>query len=241
MHESRQVRTHISILVTMACVIAIEGNIGSGKSTFINALKHRQSAVQESALENFVFVSEPVDVWQTVCDSEGETILEKFYRDPSKYAFSFQMMAYITRLVMLRKTLVDNPGKVVICERSILTDKHVFANMLHAEGHIEDVNFTIYTKWFDEFQDDINIKAMQTVYIQTRPDKCFERVAKRCRKGESISLEYLSKCHEYHEKWLMSEDSAHRPSVVLDGNVDRELESDDVYNHWIQAVLKLAL
>ena len=50
-------------------IISIEGNIGSGKSTL---LKNLQDKFQD---RNYVFVKEPVDLWEYVTDEEGKTIL----------------------------------------------------------------------------------------------------------------------------------------------------------------------
>ena len=82
-------------------IISIEGNIGSGKSTFLSYLKSNNT--------KFVFVKEPVDEWESVRDTEsGKSIIEKFYEDQEKYSFSFQMMAFISRLKILRDTIKDN-------------------------------------------------------------------------------------------------------------------------------------
>ena len=62
---------------------------------------------------------EPVDLWEKIKDKEGETILSKFYKDPNKYAFSFQIMAFTTRLSLLSETIRNNPqAQVILCERS---------------------------------------------------------------------------------------------------------------------------
>ena len=84
----------------MARLISIEGNIGSGKSTLIKNLKKSFNDNQD-----IIFLTEPVDVWNTIVDSSGETILEKYYHNQEKYAFSFQMMAYITRLTQLKENI----------------------------------------------------------------------------------------------------------------------------------------
>ena len=78
-------------------IYSIEGNIGSGKSTFIDILK------KENKLQNVIYLEEPVEVWETIKDKSEETILEKFYKNQNKYSFSFQMMAYISRLSELKK------------------------------------------------------------------------------------------------------------------------------------------
>ena len=63
----------------MILIYSIDGNIGSGKSTIVESLKNK---FKENYLSNdkvdFVFVDEPVDIWQTVTDESGENILEKF-------------------------------------------------------------------------------------------------------------------------------------------------------------------
>ena len=80
-------------------IYSIEGNIGSGKSTLIDILR------KENKLKNVVYLEEPVKVWETITNKEGVTILEKFYKNQEKYSFSFQMMAYISRLSELKKKI----------------------------------------------------------------------------------------------------------------------------------------
>ena len=176
-------------------IYSIEGNIGSGKSTFIDILR------KENKLENVVYLEEPVKVWETIKDKDGVTILEKFYKNQNKYSFSFQMMAYISRLSELKKKIKENPSKIIFTERSILTDRNVFAKMLYDDKKIEEINYNIYLKWFDEFMKDFNFCGI--IYIQTSPEICNKRIKLRNRKGEEgIPIEYSIKCHEYHETWI---------------------------------------
>ena len=196
-------------------IISIEGNIGSGKSSILHHLEQYCFATATSATatsatatafdltrHNIVFVKEPVDEWSTICDASGETILTKFYRDPAKYAFAFQIMAYATRLNVLRKTMAENPDcSLMICERSLEADKYIFANMLHDDGLIDSVSYQIYCRNFSEYAPDFKVDKI--VYINASPDVCFSRIAKRSRTGESnIELAYLQKCAKYHDKWL---------------------------------------
>lgn len=64
-------------------IYSIEGNIGSGKSTFIDILR------RENELKNVVYLEEPVKVWETIKDKNGETILEKFYGNQKNIHFRF--------------------------------------------------------------------------------------------------------------------------------------------------------
>ena len=193
----------------MARVYSLEGNIGSGKSTLLEKL----------SIEGVTLVQEPVDMWEHIKDKDGETILSKFYRDQETYAFPFQMMAYISRLALLKKHIEANPRGVFLTERSVHTDKCVFAQMLYDAGKIEDINFQIYLKWFDEFIKDIPTSGF--VYLKTSPDECYERVIRRNRPGEQLSLAYLVNCHEYHDTWL----SRCANVLTIDGNIHHTAES----------------
>ena len=111
-----------------AKVISIEGNIGSGKSTLLSHLKQSLSAEN---VPQIIFLQEPVDEWENIKDEQGNTMIQKFYGDQTKYSFSFQMMAYISRLALLKKSIEENPSAIIITERSLFTDKFVFAKMLY--------------------------------------------------------------------------------------------------------------
>jgi deoxycitidine kinase/deoxyguanosine kinase len=187
--------------MTRPKIYSIEGNIGSGKTTIIENL---QKLFECNT--NVIFIREPVDVWQTIKDADGETILAKFYRDPAKYAFTFQVMAYSTRLSMLREVIRNNPHcKTIICERSLDADKHIFAKMLRDDGLIDDVSYQIYQRFYGEFEDEFKLDGI--IYIDADASVCKERVEKRARVGEdSVSLEYLQKCQLYHESWLSNQD-----------------------------------
>lgn len=181
----------------MVYIFNVEGNIGSGKSTLVRILEKELKSINSIPI---VYVQEPVDEWSTIKDKNGETILEKFYNDQYKYAFSFQMMAYISRLSLVKQIIRDNPNAIIICERSVFTDKEVFAKMLYDDGKIEEVNYQIYLKWFNEFIDDIPVSGI--IYVNTTPENSKSRVNIRARPGEDIPLEYLKKCHNYHNTWL---------------------------------------
>ncbi len=193
-------------------ILSIEGNIGSGKSTVINALKkfHKDN-------NKLYFLEEPVSEWMEFKDSEGKNIIEKFYDNQENYSFSFQMMAYISRLTMLKRAIKhcnENNISIIICERSLQTDKNVFCKMLHDSGKIEDINFQIYNKWFDEFI--YEIPTNYFIYIKTDAKIAHERVLKRGRPGENISLDYLEMCNDYHDNWLIKNGT--KNSIVLNGN-----------------------
>jgi deoxyadenosine/deoxycytidine kinase len=198
-------------------ILTIEGNIGSGKSTLVTHIAR--------LFPNVSVLQEPVDVWNTIQDSDGKTILEKYYEDQDAYAFPFQMMAFITRARQLRNA--SAPDKIIITERSVFTDREIFAKMLHDTGKMNDIEHAVYLKWFDELVSDIEVSG--TIYIQTSVEKCFERITLRNRSGENnITREYLESCHEYHERWLQPW-ACGPDTLVLDGNVQY---TDDIPEDW---------
>ena len=213
---------------SLPCIVSIEGNIGSGKSTLLRYFSERQDIKEKC---KFVFLQEPVDEWSTICDKQGITILEKFYGDQKKYAFSFQIMAYISRLAILKKAVDENPGAIIVTERSLYTDRYVFAKMLYDSGNIEEVDYLIYMKWFDTFIKEYPISRY--VYVKTDPSVCHSRVNRRSRDGEdSISVDYLTSCHNYHEK-MMVQQSKNNSVMEINGNNEFEQLKDE----WCNAIV----
>lgn len=211
-------------------IISIEGNIGSGKSTFVENLKQSYHVPENKHdPSNICFLQEPVDDWNAITDRKGETMLSKFYADSKKYAFPFQMMAYISRLALLR-TALKQSYDIIITERCVHTDKMVFAQMLYDDGKMEDVEYAIYNKWFTEFIDDI--PEIYTIYLKTNPDIAKHRVDKRARNGETIPLEYLTTCHEYHERWLTEKDDS--SLKIIDVNLDSTLNTS-IISEWVDS------
>ncbi len=194
-------------------IISIEGNIGSGKSTLLAELKEEY---QQN--KNIVFLREPVDEWESIRDAEGKTMIQKFYADQKTYSFSFQMMAYISRLALLKDAMKNHPNAIIITERSLYTDKYVFAKMLYDMKNIEDVNYQIYSKWFDTFAEECPLHHV--IYVNTDPEVCHERIATRSRAGEDvIPLEYLKECNNYHNS-MMNEINSGCGISVINGNND---------------------
>lgn len=210
-------------------IISIEGNIGSGKSTILSKL---EQAMSESP-HKIVFLKEPVDIWEAIKDPDsGENILQKFYNDQFKYAFPFQVMAYASRLSMIRRTIRESNPQVIICERSLDADKHIFAKMLYNEAKIDEVCYQIYEHFYKEYMADVALDGI--VYIDADAEICHERIEKRSRAGESgIPLEYLQKCKSYHHEWLTS---TLTPVLNINANADVTYDKNDATdlgNEWL--------
>ena len=97
----------------MHYIFSVEGNIGSGKSTLVKMLKEHLKKIKNTEV---IYLPEPVAEWESIKDSDGKNAIEKYYENPDKYAFSFQMMAYISRIHQLRETLHTNNNVIIICD-----------------------------------------------------------------------------------------------------------------------------
>ena len=213
-------------------LVSFDGNIGSGKSTL---LQHIKDKYRHDPC--YIFLKEPVDEWSLIKDSENVTILEKFYVDQKKYSFAFQMMAYISRLNLLKNAVKGmDPDKkyVIVTERTLNTDRFVFAKMLFETGKMEEVMYQVYLKWFDTFSTEFSVDKV--VYIKTLPEVCRERVAKRSRGGEEIiPLEYLQSCDRYHDEMIQNNDES--KNLVLDGNIDIYTNTEQI-EKWIHEIIE---
>jgi deoxyadenosine/deoxycytidine kinase len=218
-------------------IVSIEGNIGSGKSTLLANLKKH---FDENS--HIIFLKEPVDEWSKIKDENGTTILEKFYADQNKYSFPFQMMAYISRLKILMDTIKNiqdkdgNTNYVIITERSLYTDKMVFAKMLYDTGKIESINYQIYLNWFDTFANQFPINKI--IYVKACPDTCHQRITVRNRDGENnIPIDYLKSCSDYHDDMLNKDlpSCVCKDQLVLDGNHDIYKETN-ILDIWIEII-----
>ena len=218
-------------------IISFDGNIGSGKSTIVNYFEKNFENLCKLKKVNYkiCFLPEPVSIWESIKDEYDKNIIEKFYENNEKYGFSFQMMAYISRLSLFKEAL-KNDYDIIFTERSMFTDRNVFAKMLYDKKKIDVFEYQIYNKWFDEFAE--IIKDLKTVYIRTDPIVCDSRVKKRARIGENISLDYLKDCHDYHDKWLnKSENLKSNHILVFDGNNDiSKLENQQKISYYDQLI-----
>jgi deoxyadenosine/deoxycytidine kinase len=175
-------------------IISIEGNIGSGKTTFLNHIEEKYGT-------KYIYLREPVDIWMNICDSNGENILQKYYKEPIKYAFSFQMMAYLTFYQQLSNTIQNcDKNTNIICERSINASDAVFGKMLFDDGFINQVDYQILQMYYQSLP---KIPLTAIIYLDVDTITCSNRISNRSRIGENnITIDYLEKCKKYHNNWI---------------------------------------
>ena len=179
-------------------IITLDGNIGAGKSTLLEAIRVN--------LPNITVIQEPVGIWLTMKNAEGESLLSLFYKDTSRWAYTFQNCALLTRLIDAQNILkahatgeIKTP--VIITERSILTDRYVFAEMLHKQGKIDEMEWGLYMRWFDHFVSSVPYSGI--IHLTTSAETSKGRIVTRHRNGEeSIPLTYLQDLDAAHNDWI---------------------------------------
>jgi deoxycitidine kinase len=180
-------------------IYSIEGNIGAGKTTILEEIELLNN-------QKICVVREPVDAWTSIRDSNDENILEKFYKDPKSYSFPFQVLAFNTRLNTLKNALIEySHCDVILCERSLHADGYIFAKMLYHDGFIDEISYRIYEKMYSNGIQEFPLSGV--IYLDVEPEICAERILKRGRMGEeNIKMDYLQRCHVYHQTWLNTTD-----------------------------------
>ena len=174
-------------------LVSVDGNVGAGKSTF---LAHLQEAMPDVEV-----VLEPVGEWMRLKDASGKSLLELFYEDKSRWAYTFQNCAILTRLRTILSAMRTTTKRVILTERSVLTDRYVFAEMLKEDGTLDPMEWELYRTWFDMFAADLPIKGV--VYLTTGVGTSAERIVHRGRAGEEhIPLDYLAALDAQHHRWL---------------------------------------
>jgi deoxyadenosine/deoxycytidine kinase len=204
-------------------MILFEGNIGAGKSTVGRRLA-------ESEL--FGFVEEPVGAWQQ--DFE-ENLLDLFYKDTNRWAFTFQLAAFTTRAKTWTEVLSIIDHRNVVLERSIYCDRYVFAKNCYQSGLMKKTEWQLYCKLWDWLESNWCAEPDRIMYLRTPAEVCLERIEARGRAEEStIPIEYLRDLEILHDEWLIDNPKA----IVIDGC--KQWSARDIYDVLSEADVALA-
>ncbi|KAB0790013.1 hypothetical protein PPYR_14905 [Photinus pyralis] len=198
--------SRISSQFSKPFTVIIEGNIGSGKSTFLQHFENHKDVC---------VLSEPVEMWRNCA---GHNLLANHYENPVKWSFTFQ--SYIQLTMLQRHTFVTSKP-IKLLERSIFSARYCFIEQLFRRGTLEAPSVSVLNEWFKYVITKFDVSVDLIVYLRTSPEVVYERVLTRNRKEEqSVSLQYLKDLHDLHENWLFHKTAFSRPAHVLTLNAD---------------------
>ena len=199
-------------------MIIIEGNIGAGKSTFLKLLA--------KASQDLEVAQEPLESWHK--KEDGSNLLENFYTDPKRWAYTLETFAMAARLqdhILNSKIL-----KPIVVERSIYSGHYCFAKNDFLSGYMTAIEWELYQQWFKTIIASYAKPPKAFIYLKVSPKIALERIKKRSRIGEeNISLEYLIEIEKRHEEFLINKQDilsniANLPVKVL--NLDQDINQD---------------
>jgi deoxyadenosine/deoxycytidine kinase len=161
--------------------VAIEANIGAGKSTIMTKIR-----------DHFLHVAmyqEPIEAW--------DDALRLFYTNKSRWSFMLQM-----RILYEYLSPRYSEAKDVITERCAYSSRYVFGQTLFSEGSLSENEWRVYKEYYDAF--DARLEPDVIIYLKTDPKTCLERIQKRARSMETsgITLEYLQKLNFQYETMM---------------------------------------
>ncbi|MCC5889696.1 MAG: deoxynucleoside kinase [Alkalibacterium sp.] len=184
-------------------VIVLAGMIGAGKSTYTTLISEelRSEAFYEQVKDN--------------------TILEKFYDNPKRWAFSLQIFFLNTRFRSIKQALVHRHN---VLDRSIYEDA-LFTRINYEQGNMSEAEMALYTDLLDNMMEEIDGMPKKgpdlLIYLRGSLETHLERIQKRGRPYEQIQdnpelLAYYTKLHGRYDDWFASYDKS--PTLVI--NID---------------------
>ncbi|KAF4373682.1 hypothetical protein F8388_010710 [Cannabis sativa] len=181
----------------------VEGNISVGKTTFLQRIANETIELRDLV----EVVPEPINKWQDV-GPDHFNILDAFYAEPQRYAYTFQNYVFVTRVMQERESS-SGIKPLRLMERSVFSDRMVFVRAVHEAKWMNEMEISIYDSWFDPVVSCLpGLIPDAFIYLRASPDTCHKRMKLRKRNEEGgVTLEYLSDLHEKHESWLFPYES----------------------------------
>jgi deoxyadenosine/deoxycytidine kinase len=182
-------------------VIVVEGEIAAGKTELVRALA---AGLARRGLRA-VPVYEPVEEWRRA------GLLDAFYRDPARWAYTFQTYVFATRVLAIRAAAAANPdADVLVLERSPATDP-LFMALAAAAGHVTAQEHAAYRAWCEAYGAmlPLDLSAARVLYLAPELGTCMRRLAARGRGEETgVSADYQARLRRAHLQYLFGEADA---------------------------------
>ncbi|CAN1498602.1 COG1428 Deoxynucleoside kinases [Flavobacteriaceae bacterium] len=171
------------IILNQYNYIAIEGNIGAGKSTL--AVKMAQDFNAKTVLERFA----------------DNPFLPKFYEDQSRYAFSLEMSFLADRY----QQLSDDLSQFDLFKDFIIADYHIFKSLLFSKITLEVDEFRLYRTLFDIIYKEMP-KPDLYIYLYQNTERLLQNIKNRGRSYEQdITAEYLDKINKGYLEYIKTQ------------------------------------
>jgi len=163
--------------------IAIEGNIGAGKTSLAKKISHDFNA--KLILERFA----------------DNPFLPKFYEDATRYAFTLEMSFLADRY----QQISDDLSQLDLFKDFIVSDYDVFKSLIFSKITLQEDEFKLYRKLFYLMYKDI-AKPDLYIYLYQNTERLQENIKKRGRDYEqNIEDEYLEKINSGYLEFLKSQ------------------------------------
>jgi len=172
--------------------IAIEGNIGTGKTSLVKLLAEEYDA--HSFFEEF---------------SENP-FLPKFYEDPKKHAFPLELSFLAERYHQLKNELNTHD----IFHKTIISDYYFVKSLIFAQINLPVDEFNLYKNLFDIILQKLP-KPNLLVYLYSEVTRLQENIKGRGRVYENaISDTYLEQIHLGYFNFLNQQKDF--PALIID-------------------------
>ncbi|MCL7753756.1 2-amino-4-hydroxy-6-hydroxymethyldihydropteridine diphosphokinase [Polaribacter sp. Z022] len=182
--------------------IAIEGNIGAGKTSLANMISNEFNA--KIVLERFA----------------ENPFLPKFYKDKERYAFPLEMSFLADRY----QQLTDDLAQFDLFKNFIVSDYYIFKSLIFAQVTLQQEEYLLYRKMFDLMYKEIT-KPDLYIYLFQNTDRLLQNIKKRGREYEqNIEPSYLKKIHSGYKNFINTEKNLN--TLVIDVS-----DIDFVNNH----------
>ena len=154
--------------------IAIEGNIGAGKTTLAHKIADDFNA--KKILERFA----------------DNPFLPKFYKDQARYAFPLEMSFLADRY----QQISDDLAQLDLFKDFIVADYHIFKSLIFAKVTVTEDEFRLYRKLFEIIYKEIP-KPDLYIYLYQNTERLLQNIKKRGRSYEQeIPADYLEKINQ---------------------------------------------
>lgn len=198
-------------------VVSIAGIIGAGKSELAKQLA--------PVLNLPLYVEDVID----------HEYLERFYRDMKRHAFGLQI--HLINKRFRQAQLITWSGKGAVQDRTFYEDE-VFARMLQQDGLMEAHEFRDYVELAETMKNYIQHPNL-IVFLDVKPETALERIRRRNRAWERISLEYLTKLYEAYKVFIA--DIAKKIPVIVvnwESFEDASIVADKVVRKYLTEIAK---